>query len=110
MDHLRAIAEKNRIKIAKGFMCRYLGAILLNLGSSHLAEAERWTEKAIQADSTNGIRFHLGLDHAFYGEFFKQQGELDKAQKEFGKAVDTMQGCGADGWVKKYEEELAALA
>ena len=110
LEQLRAIAEKNRIKLAKGGICRYLGAILMNLGGSHLTEVERWMEKAIEADSTNGMRFGLGLDHALYGEFFKQQGELDKSRKEFGRAVEILRGCGADGWVKKYEEELAALA
>jgi hypothetical protein len=41
---------------------------------------------------------------------FERQGELNKAQKEFEKAVEILRRCGADGWVKKYEEELATLA
>jgi len=109
LEQLRAIAEKNRIKVVKGFMYRYLGAILMNLGGSHLTEAERWTERAIEADSTNGTRFCLGLDHALYGEFFKRQGEINKARKEFKKTAEILDECGADGWVKKYEEEVAAI-
>ena len=56
------------------------------------------------------MMFHLGLDHALYGEYFKRQAERTKAQEQFGKAVDTLRKCGADGWVEKYQKELAALS
>ncbi len=32
-----------------------------------------------------------------------------KAQGSLGKAIDILRQCGADGWVEKYERELAVL-
>jgi hypothetical protein len=29
---------------------------------------------------------------------------------DLGKAIEIRTGCGADGWVEKYEKELASLA
>ena len=107
---LRAIPEKNRLKVAEGWTCRYLGEILLNLGDSHSGEAEQWMRKAIEADNRNGMRFHLGLDHALYAEFFKRQGDRTKAQEELGKAAEILRECGADGWVEKAEKKLAEIA
>jgi predicted ATPase/class 3 adenylate cyclase len=109
LESLRAIPKKNRIKAAEGMVYRYMGEILLNLGESHVAEAEECMRKAIEADARNGMSFELGLDHAVYAEFFKRQANRTKAQEEFGKAVGILRECGADGWVEKYERELAVL-
>ena len=57
----------------------------------------------------NGVIFNLGLNHALYGKYFKRQGNRTKAQEQFGKAVEVLRECGADGWMEKYEKELAAL-
>jgi len=109
LAQLRIIAEKEKIKMYEGWVCKYMGEILLNLGSSHIAEAEQWIQKAIDADDRNGVKWRLGLNHALYGDFFKRQGDRIKAQNEIGKATKIMQECGADGWVEKYEKELAEL-
>jgi len=110
LEPLRAIPKKNRMKSLEGWNCRYLGEILLNLGGNHIAESQQWIQKSIEADSKNGMRFHLGLDHALYGEYFKRQGNRTKAQDEFRKAIEVLLECGADGWVKKYKKELATLS
>jgi class 3 adenylate cyclase/tetratricopeptide (TPR) repeat protein len=109
LESLRENHAQNRMKAAEGWMCRYLGEIRLNLGGRHMAEAEQWMRKAIEADTANRTRFHLGLDHALYGEFSKRQGDRAKAQEELGKAVEILRECGADGWVKRTEEKLAQL-
>ncbi len=110
LEPLRAIAKKNRLKVAEGWNCRYLGEILLRLGGEHLAEAEQWIQRALESAETNGLRFLLGLDHAVYADFHKTKGNGDKAKEELGKAIEILSECGADGWVEKYERELAALA
>lgn len=110
LESLRAIPKKNRIKAAEGMAHRYMGEILLNLGESHVAEAGEWMLKAIEADARNGMSFELGLDHALYGAFFKRQGDRARAQEQFGEAVEVLRECGADGWVEKYQKELAALS
>jgi len=110
LESLRVVPEKNRFKLVEGFNSRILGDILLNLGGSHIAESEQWIQKAIDADARNGRRFELGLDHALYGEFFKRERDRTKAKEQFGKAVDILRECGADGWVEKYQKELAGLS
>jgi hypothetical protein len=109
LERLRAIPEKNRVKVAEGWLSKYLGEILLNIGGNHVREAERWIRKAIEADERNGMRFQLGRDYALYTEFFRRQGDRIKAQENLGKAIDILRQCDADGWVENYERELAAL-
>ena len=109
LESLRAIPRRCRLKVFEGWNCRFLGEIFLNLGGSHVAEAEYWIQKAIEADEKNGMRFYLGKDHALYGNFFKRQGDRPHAQEELGKAIEILRDCGADGWVRKYEEEMAKL-
>jgi hypothetical protein len=48
-------------------------------------------------------------DFALQAEFFKKKGDPAQAKEKPGKAIELMRGIGADGWVKKYEEELALI-
>jgi len=72
-------------------------------------EAEHWIQKAIEADQRNGMMFHLGKDYALYADLFKRKGDRPKAQENLGKAIEILKECGADGWVEKYEKELATV-
>jgi hypothetical protein len=110
LESLRALYAKNRVKAVDGWTCRVLGEIILNLGGSHVVEAEHWIQKAIEADERNGMRFHLGRDYALYGEFSIFQKDRAKTQLNLGKAIEILKECGADGFVRKYEEEMAKLA
>jgi hypothetical protein len=50
----------------------------------------------------------LAWDSALYAEFFKKMGEWTQAKEKMSKTIELMQGCKADGSVKKkYEEKLA---
>ena len=91
-------------------MASYIGDILLNIDVQHVSEAEGWIKKAIEADSKNDMRWHLGRDYALYSEWFKRKGDELKAKENLGKAIDILRECGADGWVEKYEKELALLS
>ena len=51
----------------------------------------------------------LAMDYALYADFFKKKGDLSQAKENLHKAIELMRGCGADGWVTKYKEELARL-
>jgi len=101
--------EKNRYRIYDGWMPRYIAEVLLNLDDHHISEAEDWIKKAIEADSRNDMRWHLGRDCALYAELFKRKGDQPKAKENLGKAIEILKECGADGWVEKYEKELALL-
>ncbi|MBL7178241.1 MAG: hypothetical protein ISS66_20650, partial [Desulfobacteraceae bacterium] len=102
--------ETNRIKIYEGLVARYTGEILLNLDDQNLSEAEDWIRKAIETNKRNGMMFHLGQDYALYAELFKRKSDKSKAKENLNKAIEIFKECGADGWVEKYEKELAALS
>ena len=74
-----------------------------------MGEVENWIQKAIEADQRNGMRFRLGNDYARYAKLLKRKGDRLKAQENLGKAIEILKGCGADGWVSKYEGEMAYL-
>jgi tetratricopeptide (TPR) repeat protein len=99
-----------KIKSLEGWKARVVAEILLNIDAEHIAEAEEWIRKAIGADKRNGMMWHLSRDYAFYAELFKRKGELAQAKEKLNKAIGILQECGADGWVKKYEKDLAALS
>jgi class 3 adenylate cyclase/tetratricopeptide (TPR) repeat protein len=99
----------SKTKVWEGYMQRYLSAILMNIGKEHLPEAESWIRKAIEDDSRNGTRWSLAQDFAHYAELCKRKGDLTMAKEKLSKAIDIFKECGADGWVKKTEEALAAI-
>jgi tetratricopeptide (TPR) repeat protein len=109
-DSLYEYVSQNRVKLFEGLLQRYIGQALLNLGDKYLTDAEAWIKEAIEADERHGMRWHLASDYALYGELVKRKGDLAEARVNLSKAVEIFRECGAEGWVKKYEEELASLA
>jgi hypothetical protein len=53
------------------------------------------------------MRWNLARDYALYAELFKRKDDLPKAGENLSKTIDIFKECGADGWVEKYEKELA---
>ena len=109
---LRSLCEyaaDNQISVFDGRMSKYIAEILLNIDDQHAFEAEDWVRKAIEADKRNGMMFYLGRDHAFYADLLKQKGDQSKAKKNLAKAIEIFRECGADGWVEKYEKDLATF-
>jgi len=109
LESLYAHSRKNKIKVAEGWIQRYIGEILLNIDDQHLSESEYWIQKAIEGDQRNRMMFHLGKDYALYSDLFKRKGNKSKAQEYLGKAIEIFKECGADGWVTKAEKELTTL-
>jgi tetratricopeptide (TPR) repeat protein len=110
LESLYAHSRNNRLKMIEGWVSRYIEEILLNIDDLHMSEAENWIQKSIEADQRNGMRFHLGRDYALYADWFKRKGDRLKAQENMGKAIKILKECGADGWVEKYEKEMAAIS
>jgi len=106
LESLYTHSRNNKVKVAEGWIQRYIGEILLNIDDQHISEAEHWIQKAIEADQRNRMMFHLGKDYALYAELFKRKGDRLIAREDLGKAIDLFKECGADGWVEKYEKEL----
>ena len=74
-----------------------------------MSEAEDWVKKAIEADEKNGMMFEMGTAHAIYAELLKRKGDLPGAKEKLSKAIEIYKECGADGWLKKAQEDLAAI-
>jgi tetratricopeptide (TPR) repeat protein len=110
LESLYGYVEQNNLKEFDGQMPRLVAEILLNIDDQHLPEAEDWAEKAIDSDKQNGMKFRLGQDYVIYAEVFKRKGDQSKAKENLNQAIETFKECGADGWVDKYEKELAALS
>jgi class 3 adenylate cyclase/tetratricopeptide (TPR) repeat protein len=103
-------SRNNKVRAIEGWIQRNIGEILLNIDDKHMSEAENRIQKAIEADQKNRTMFHLGKDYALYADLFKRKGDKLKAQENLGKAIEILKECGADGWVEKYEKELAMLS
>jgi len=101
--------NSNTVKLCKGWIAKDIGEMLLIINGENSAETESWIMKAVEADEQNDLKWHLACDYAIYAEFFKRKGDLAKAKEKLGKALDIFKECGADGWVKKFEKELASL-
>jgi hypothetical protein len=55
------------------------------------------------------MMLHLGKNYALYAYLLNRKGDRSKAREKLGKAIEILKECGADGWVDKYEKELAEL-
>ena len=53
--------------------------------------------------------WQLGKDYALYAELYKRKGDRLKANENFNKAINVIKKCGADGWVQRFEKEMATL-
>jgi predicted ATPase/class 3 adenylate cyclase len=110
VNQIKDYLLKNRIRAHEGRMKRYLAEILLNIGDRHLPEAEDLINRAIEDDRRNGMLFHLGDNYAFHAELQMKNGNMAKATENFKKAIEIFNECGAEGWVSKYEGEMATLS
>ena len=109
LEYLMTCASENKFKSYDGWGRRYVGEIFLKIDDQHISEAQYWIESAIEKDKQHGTMWHLGRDYALYAELLKRKGDQSKAKENLNKAIEILKECGADGWVEKYEKELAAL-
>ena len=109
LELLQEYSRNNKLRLTEGWISKYIAEILLNMDDRHIGEAEHWIQKAMETDQRNGMRFHLGNDYALCAELFKRKGDRLKTRENLGKAIEILKECGADGWVSKYEKELALI-
>ena len=77
------------------------------MDNQNIAEAEKWIKRAIKTDTDNCKIWFLGRDYVTYYDLLKRKEDGSEAFKYLAKAIKIFKDCGADGWVKKYEKELA---
>ncbi|OPY07730.1 MAG: hypothetical protein A4E68_01635 [Syntrophaceae bacterium PtaB.Bin095] len=82
----------------------------MNKSGRYVHEAEAILQSAIEEDTKNRTMWDLGKNHALYGEWFRQQGDIPKAREQLTKAIDIFRECEADGWVTKTEKALAEIS
>jgi len=102
--------QEIRMRVFQGMAAHVMGEIFLHIDDKHMDVAEAWIRKAVEADERNRMPWGLALDYALFAEFFKKKGDPSQAKGNLHKAIELMRGCGADGWVSKYEKELAVLS
>jgi class 3 adenylate cyclase/tetratricopeptide (TPR) repeat protein len=110
LSELFACYEKYKVTWCKGWTARNIGDVLLQMDNDHLVDAEIWFQKAIKEDTKNGCRWSLAMDYACYANWFKKKGDTQGAKEQLTKAIDIFRECGANGWVEKYEKELALIS
>ena len=107
-DSLYQIANKIKLNTVKGKASSSVCVILLST-DNHISEAEKWITKAIETNKKYGVRLYLAINYALYAELFIRKGDQSKAKENLNMAIEIFKECGADGWVVKYEENLAEL-
>jgi class 3 adenylate cyclase/tetratricopeptide (TPR) repeat protein len=101
--------DANKMKWCESLMQNCIGSILLNINDQHISEAEDWIKRSIETNQEYGMMWYLATDYALYSDLFKRKGDLPKAREKLNQAIEIFKECGADGWVEKYEKELATL-
>ena len=102
--------EDIKNKLLKGAVLNQIGQILLNIDAQHISEAEVWIKKSIEISQKHSRMWNLARDYALYADLFKRKGDFPKAKEKLNTAIEIFKECGADGWVEKYEKELAELS
>ena len=73
--------ENNRLAICESWGARCIGEIYLHLDDNHMAEAEAWISRVIEANTGYGTKWNLARDHALYADWFKKKGDIPKGPR-----------------------------
>ena len=109
LDGLYGYVSAAKAIVFEGWMRRYLADILLSIDGERLSEAEEWIRGAIKADERNGTLFELARDFLLLEGILKRKGNERSAQESLHRAIGIFKSCGADGWARRYEEEMVKL-
>jgi class 3 adenylate cyclase/tetratricopeptide (TPR) repeat protein len=101
--------EKNKVAACESHGTRCIAEIYMNIDDQHMAEAETWIKRAIDFNTKYNTKWELASNYALYSDWFKNKGDIQESRNQLDKAIDLFRECGADGWVGKYEKELANL-
>jgi len=107
-DLLRKLLKYSRSgspSFSRGFF--YLGELFAN--TNRREKAIESLKKAEVEFTDMGMDYWKGRTYGVYADLYKKEGDETKAKKNLNEAIEIMKKCSADGWVEKYEKELAAL-
>jgi tetratricopeptide (TPR) repeat protein len=109
LDNLIAFHDKNRLAICESFGTRCIAEIYMLMNDHHMEEAEAWIKRAIDFNTKHDTKWELARDRVLYADWFKKKGDVSAAREQLSTAINLFRECGADGWVEKYERELALM-
>jgi hypothetical protein len=109
-ERLKGYEASNKLRSLSGRFKKYIAELLLHDVNGCTNEAEYWITRAIETDRTNGMMLAVAQDYALYAEWFQRRGDRSRGREILVKAIEKFSECGAEGWVQKYEKELAALS
>lgn len=101
--------ENNRLAVCESIGTRCIAEIYMHIDDQHMTEAEAWINRAIEFNTRNETKWELARDYAIYADWYKKKGDMSVAREQLTKAIGLFKECGADGWVEKYERQLAAM-
>ena len=102
-------ANQNKAKFNDGLMANYIAEILMNMGQEYVEQAEKWITRAVDFDLRNDTRWNLARDYRLQAELFARKNMNAMAQETYQKAIEVFATCGAQGWVRRIEEQLEQL-
>ena len=76
---------------------------------NHTARLERPPRPTDAKGTPLSVLIALGKPYALYAELLKRKGDLAGAKEKLGKAIEIYRECGAEGWLKKAQQDLAGL-
>ncbi|MFW6334480.1 MAG: AAA family ATPase, partial [Desulfosalsimonas sp.] len=101
--------EKNHLKSVVGQIEATVAETIVKIDPARISDAEALLAAAIAEDEKNGTRWSLAKHYEALSMLCQKKGDPEGAVASLNKAIEIMQECGADGWVKKYQEALAGL-
>ena len=102
-------ANQNKVRFNDGLIANYISEILMNMGQNYLEEAEKWIARAIDFDTRNDTRWNLARDYRLYAELWLRKNMNAKAEETYRRAIEVFTNCGAQGWVRRTEDQLEQL-
>jgi sugar phosphate isomerase/epimerase len=116
IDEAKAFALK-AIELCRGIKARGVEAWGLKIladveggiGEPNLNAVENLYGQAIGLARRLGMQPVVGHCHQGLGGLYARVGEKERGREQYRKAIDFLRACGADGWVRKYEEEMSKL-
>jgi class 3 adenylate cyclase/tetratricopeptide (TPR) repeat protein len=109
LESIFEVAKQNKLKVLDGNIANNIGRVLMNIDAQFFPLAEKWINKAIDADKKTGMTWLLSMDYVLYAELLKYKGDLSSAKAKLNKAIEILKEGGSDGWVEKCKVELTAL-
>jgi class 3 adenylate cyclase/tetratricopeptide (TPR) repeat protein len=100
------VASENKLAYREGTIWRCLGMTLLQGENGTREEAQNALEKAIEADTRNGMRWSLAMDYLAYADLLGRNQSGKEARDNLGKALEVFEECGADGWAEEVKRRM----